>query len=856
MRVRFVALAIVALGALFTGASASEAAGHTTLVGVNSNEALGNGNDIASKISNDGRYVLFESTSTNLAPDDTNPIWDLFLRDTLFGATTLVSVALGGAQSISESYAGGISADNRYALFYSNSSNLVAGDTIGYDVFVRDLVAGTTERVSLGAGGVQANNSSGFAVAINADGRFVAFQSRATNLVAGDTNNADDAFVRDRQTGTTERISVSSLGLEANGYSWPTSMSADGRYVVFYSTATNLVPNDTNAKTDVFVRDRVSGTTTRMSVDVNDVQGNDYSQLADMSANGRYVAFESVASNLVPGDSAMCSGQGCKDIFVRDRDTDADGVMDEPGQVGISSPTVGIPGRQLDYNHYLTPDISADGGYVAFSRATSQVYLENVGTGQLDLISVNDAGAAFPYVGPPSVSDYGDRVAFRAQCLLGSSILHIYLRDLDGVSVPPSAEDDDCDDVPNGVDNCPTVRNSDQADNDGDGIGNPCDPSPYPLLDATVSLDVEEEATPGNTATSVGTIETCRRINKNGVLDADEDVVDGLYVDVVLANPGIPATYGLSAFGVSVSYDQARLRVTGRDGAFILTAHPLSNVTFNSNALPDTDGSFGAWGSDSSTNHESGDGVVMRITMEAMPTAPTLSPIGLPSLSLTTVPTTTWVGQANGATIAINASCDDFDADGDTVPDYVDNCPAAANPGQQNVVHTGTPAGDACDDPDTDGVADATDNCPDVSNPGQENTDGDEYSDACEQPQCVTVINHWAAPNGDSDCDGYPDSVPGAPVMARAGETVIGTVSSSKCSLTSAANDEPLPDAWPPDFNDSRLVNGADILSFNTRFGSHAPDPPYDARWDLNANGTINGADVLQLNPFFGKSCA
>jgi hypothetical protein len=154
-------------------------------------------------------------------------------------------------------------------------------------------------------------------------------------------------------------------------------------------------------------------------------------------------------------------------------------------------------------------------------------------------------------------------------------------------------------------------------------------------------------------------------------------------------------------------------------------------------------------------------------------------------------------------------------------------------------------------------VPDNVDNCPSIPNANQANQDGDEYGDACEQPQCVTVINHWVVPNGDSDCDGYPDSVPGEPVLARAGESVIGTVASSKCMATPIAFDEPLPDAWPPDFNDNQLVNGADILSFNSRFGSSAAvGPPYDARWDLNASGIINVADILQLNPFFGKRCA
>jgi hypothetical protein len=160
-------------------------------------------------------------------------------------------------------------------------------------------------------------------------------------------------------------------------------------------------------------------------------------------------------------------------------------------------------------------------------------------------------------------------------------------------------------------------------------------------------------------------------------------------------------------------------------------------------------------------------------------------------------------------------------------------------------------------DADADVVGDPCDNCPSVSNADQANQDGDEYGDACEQPNCVTVINHWVVPAGDSDCDGYPDTVPGAPVTFRAGESFIGTVATLKCMATPGVNDEPLPDAWPPDFNDNQLVNVGDILAFNQVFGSsQAGGPPYTQRMDLNASGIINVSDVLQLNLFMFTRCS
>ncbi len=152
-----------------------------------------------------------------------------------------------------------------------------------------------------------------------------------------------------------------------------------------------------------------------------------------------------------------------------------------------------------------------------------------------------------------------------------------------------------------------------------------------------------------------------------------------------------------------------------------------------------------------------------------------------------------------------------------------------------------------------------TDNCPFEPNNDQLNSDGDEFGDACDG--CPIVIQHWVVPTNDTDCDGYPDSVPGPPVSFRAGETVIGTLPLVRCAATPAINDEPGADAWPVDFNDNQLVNGADWVSFNAKFGATSGGvlgqggEAYNARWDLNANGIINGADMLQLNPFFFKRC-
>jgi len=239
-------------------------------VSIASDGTQGNGDSVWPAISADGRYVAFHSHASNLVPGDTNQTWDVFVHDRVTGATERVSVASGGVEVFGISLSPAISADGRYVAFHSGAPNLVPDDPIegSYDVLVHDRVTGTTERISVGIGGVPPDADS-YHPAISSDGRYVAFYSFASNLVAGaDANgaNTSDVYVRDRMTGTTERVSVASDGTQGNKESlWP-SISADGRYVVFYSNASNLVPWDTNGSYDVFLRDLVTGTTERTSV--------------------------------------------------------------------------------------------------------------------------------------------------------------------------------------------------------------------------------------------------------------------------------------------------------------------------------------------------------------------------------------------------------------------------------------------------------------------------------------------------------------------------------------------------------------------------------------------------------------
>jgi Tol biopolymer transport system component len=288
------------------------ALGTTERVSVTNAEAQANGHSNTPVISADGRYVAFVSSATNLVSGDTNGKKDVFVRDRLLETTVRVSRSTGGAQGNGDSSWPSISADGRYVAFESSATNLVAGDTNGKaDVFVRDLIGQTTIRVSLTSAEVQGSGTS-MSPSISADGRYVAFTS-ASALVTGDTNGKNDVYVRDRTAGTTERVSLTYLGGQT-GYATGPSISADGRYVAFWAPGDDLVADDTNGVDDVFVRDRVAGTTERVSLNTDDNQGNGASHWPAISANGRYVAFYSDATNLT-ADSNLLT-----DVFVRDRE--------------------------------------------------------------------------------------------------------------------------------------------------------------------------------------------------------------------------------------------------------------------------------------------------------------------------------------------------------------------------------------------------------------------------------------------------------------------------------------------------------------------------------------------------------
>jgi archaellum component FlaF (FlaF/FlaG flagellin family) len=277
-----------------------------------------------------------------------------------------VSVSSEGVQANADSYLPALSHEGRYVTFLSAANNLVAGDSNAeQDVFLHDRITGETRRVNVASDGTQANDVSSAisAPAISGDGRYVLFDSAASNLVPDDNNDMWDIFIHDSKAGTTQRVSVTDDGSEPNGFSQFPEISNDGRFVSFVSSADNLVPGDTNGVTDIFVQDLETNTIERVNVASDGTQANagirtywlHYTYTA-ISANGRYVTFTSLADNLVPGDE-----NGLEDVFVHDRETGT------TQRVSVSS--TGVEGNEDS----ILEGMSADGRFILFYSTSSNL---------------------------------------------------------------------------------------------------------------------------------------------------------------------------------------------------------------------------------------------------------------------------------------------------------------------------------------------------------------------------------------------------------------------------------------------------------------------------------------------------
>lgn len=360
-----------------------------TTIGLLADFSLAQGNNDSEEpsVSATGSHISFTSAASNLVANDTNQAQDIFFYNEATETVTLASVSSSEVQGDGDSTQSSISDSGRYIAFTSAAGNLVSGDTLGYDdIFVRDTLQGVTSRVSVGNGGSQSNNDS-FFPSISGDGLDIAFASSATNLVAQDTNGTRDIFVRNTRTSTTVRVSVSNTNEQANGSSNRPWMAAGGFHVVFESSANNLVSGDTNAFADIFLRDLSSITTQLVSVGISGAPANGVSSWPSVSRNGRFVAFASSASNLVTGDT-----NGFADIFVRDMvlgTTRRVSVSTAGGQANSSSqsPEISADGTRVVFQSSATNLVPQN------LNPRGHVYVHDLILGTTSRASVNSTGS-------------------------------------------------------------------------------------------------------------------------------------------------------------------------------------------------------------------------------------------------------------------------------------------------------------------------------------------------------------------------------------------------------------------------------------------------------------------------------
>jgi hypothetical protein len=358
----------------------------------------------------DGRYVTYASTATNLVAGDTNGVADIFVRDLVPGTTERVSVGTNGAECDQLCSYAAISDDGRYVVFNTAATTLDPTDTNNaLDVYLRDRANGTTERISLGAGGASGDGPS-FGATLGGGARYVLFVSWATNLVPGDTNATRDVFLRDRVTGSLEIVSVSTAGIAGNDSSGSSTLrsfiSSDGRYVAFGSVASNLVGGDTNNDMDAFLRDRALGTTEFLLQAAGGGQPHGYVDVHSATADLRYFGIVSDAPDLVAGDT-----NGTADAFCFDRLT---GVIERASLTETGAETTGGA---------WAPVVTDDGRFVLFSSAASDLVQPDPNTGRDIYRRDRYAGRTERVLPGPGVytqqeiaaawiSAAGDRVAF------------------------------------------------------------------------------------------------------------------------------------------------------------------------------------------------------------------------------------------------------------------------------------------------------------------------------------------------------------------------------------------------------------------------------------------------------------
>ena len=421
---------VAALVAVLGGAAGAATVKPPEIISVAPDGSVGNGPSLFPSVSEDGRFVAFRSEATNITPDDTDAVRDIYVRDRQTGQVLLASRASGGSglKGNRDSFNPRISANGRFVVFRSNATNLSPDDVdTTDDIYVRDLQANQTILVSRAstAIGPKGNGESNNA-AISGDGRYVVFRSSATNLVPEDTDAITDIYVRDLQTNETSLVSRASgpTGAKGLGPSEFPVISGDGRRVAFRSESPNLAPEDADAIEDIFVRDLTTGETILASRAAGaGAKGNARSTFVSLSADGNTVAFDSQSTNLHPDDTLPDA-----DVYARDLTTgELDLISRAPGEFGAK----GIPGSS-------EPSVSRDGRYVAFQSAASNLDPDDTDA-TLDVYIRDRERFTTEALSPALVNPYNR--SFEAQMAPDASLV-AYQADAgvagSGASVPPS----------------------------------------------------------------------------------------------------------------------------------------------------------------------------------------------------------------------------------------------------------------------------------------------------------------------------------------------------------------------------------------------------------------------------------
>lgn len=333
-------LLLVVAGVIVPGHADLLAPGRTQRITIGYQGDPANNDSLNASMTDSGRFVSFSSRASNIVAGDGNEATDIFLTDVVLGVTERISESPVGEEAGVGAYgAPAMTPDGRFVAFASWAMNLVPGDGNALDVFVKDRQGGTLERMSVSTAGEPGNDES-FAPSISADGRLVTFMSYATNLDEGNARGYLQVFLRDRLLGTTSMISRSILGGGGNNYSLEPKISADGTRIAFWSSASDLVPGDANGKADVFVFDRPKSEMILGSVSSTGQHGDSVSYEPSISGDGRHVAFTSLASNLTSTPNDYWN------VFTKDLST---GEALQLTQDGAASPMTSSSGRFIAY---------------------------------------------------------------------------------------------------------------------------------------------------------------------------------------------------------------------------------------------------------------------------------------------------------------------------------------------------------------------------------------------------------------------------------------------------------------------------------------------------------------------------